>query len=172
MSLRTNLLAAVTGIALFGIANTANAQSYAHIDRLALRLQQQTAVMHSEVHAHFRATRDYVHLDRDVTQMERLARHIHDVAHRNGSVSHLRSDVRELDDLFHHVEEVIDRLARTRQIDPRTLRHFRGVMGNISDTLHHLRSDLANMRDHDYRHGYDPRPGGIVLPRLGLRIGW
>lgn len=171
MSLRTKLLATVVGITIFGAANTANAQSHAHIDRLAARLQQQTATMHAEVHAHFRGTRDYVHLDRDVAEMERLARHIHNVAHRGGSVSHLRSDVRELDRLFHHVEDVIDRLARTRQIGPRTLSHFRGAMGNVSDTLHHLRSDLARMRDHD--HGHDIRPGGsILLPRVGVRIGW
>jgi len=167
MSLRTNLLATVVGIASFGVANTANAQSHEHIDRLAVRLQRQTATMHAEVHAHFRGTRDYVHLDRDVAEMERLARHIHDVAHRGGSVSHLRSDVQELDRLFHHVEDVIDRLARTRQINLRTLSHFRGVMGNISDTLHHLRSDLAHLRD------FDSRPsGGVFIPRIGLRFGW
>jgi hypothetical protein len=170
MSLRTNLLATMIGIATLSVANTANAQSHAHIDRLAVRLQQQTAAMHSEVHAHFRGTRDYVHLDRDVAAMERLARHLHDVAHRGGSVSHLRSDARELDQLFHHVEDVIDRLARTGQINPRTMSHFRGVMGNVSDTLHHLRNDLANLRDNNRN---DSRPNGaIILPRLGLRIGW
>ena len=167
MSLKTGLVATVMGMAIFGAANVAQAQSHEHIHRLAVKLQRQTAEMHAEVHAHFRATPDYVHLDRDVAEMQRLARHIHEVAHRGGSVAHLRADVEQLDRQFHHIEGVINRLAATRQIGPRTLSHFRGVMGDVSDTLHHLRSDLARMRDYDagrYPHG------GVDIPRVGIRI--
>lgn len=170
MSLKTGLLAMVLGTAILGGANRAQAQSHGHIDRLAVRLQRETADMHAEVHAHFRRTPDYVHLDRDVAEMERLARHIHEVAHRGGSVAHLRADVEQLDRLFHHIEDVIDRLARTRQIGPRTLSHFRGVMGNISETLHHLRDDLARMHDHD--HGHHHHRHGLTIPRLGIQIRW
>jgi hypothetical protein len=173
MSLKTGLVAAFLGTALFGMTGSAQAQSYQHIHRLALQLERQTAEMHREVHLHFRRTPDYVHLDRDVAEMERLARHIHDVVDQRGSVRHLRADVERLDHLFHHIEDVIGRLARTRQIGPQALSHFRGVMGEVGGTLHHLRDDLSRMRDVDHDHGHPGhRPGGLNIPRFGLQIRW
>jgi len=159
MMLNKNKLAAlVLGTAIFGATGTVQAQTYEHIDRLALRLARQTAEMHDEVHAHFRNTPDYRHLDHDVAEMERLARHIHDVAHHRGSLAHLRADVEELDRNFHHIEDIIERLARTRQIGFRTLSHFRETMAAIDDTLHHLRDDLAQMRVHYHQQMYRPQP--------------
>jgi hypothetical protein len=172
MYLKT-IAATFLGTALFGVTSSAQAQSYEHIHRLASRLERQTVEMHREVHAHFRGTPDYVHLDRDVAEMERLARHIHDVAHHRGSIRHLRADVERLDHLFHHIEDVIARLARTRQIGPRTLSHFRGVMGDVGATLHHLRDDLSRMRDHGPSRGHGhPHGGGVDIPRFGLQIRW
>lgn len=170
MYVKSAIVAAVVGAALFGAAKPAMAQSHAHIDRLAVKLQRQTAVLHAEVHAHFRGTKDYIHLDRDVADMERLARHIHDVAHRGGSIHHLRRDVEELDRLFHHVEDVIDRLARTRQIGPRTLSHFREAMADVSDTLHHLRADLNRPYSHPPMHVHPQN--GFSMPRYGIHIRW
>jgi len=74
--------------------------------------------------------------------MQQLAKHIHDVARRHGSIQHLRADVEKLDRLFHHIEDLVGSI--TQQVDRRAAVHFGLVMRNISGTLHHLRDDLAS----------------------------
>jgi hypothetical protein len=87
--------------------------------------------------------------------MERLARHIHEVIHRGAGVRHLRRDVEELDRVFHHVEDLVNDLGRSRRIDPWTYRVIRSSLGRIERTLHHLRDDLREI-DHDH-HGHRDR---------------
>lgn len=158
--------------ALMATTGTAQADTYHHIDMLALQLQRQTRALHREVDLHFRHTRQYRHLHEDVEQMEHLAEHIHDVAHRHGSVAHLRADVEKLDRLYHHVEELVHDLSHDRRIDYRTIRHIRQEMAKIGDTLHHLRDDLRRLapvhRPHDSHIG---RPGvSIEFGSGGIRF--
>ena len=110
----TMKLFGTTAAVMMGLmtASAVQAQSFRHIDQLASQLERQVREVHEEVHAHFRLTSRYVHLDQDVAAMERLADHIHDLVHRGSSVSHMRSDVAELDRLYHHVEELVEFLAR------------------------------------------------------------
>jgi hypothetical protein len=93
---------------------------------------------------------------------------IHEVAHGQGSIVHLRADGDELDRLFHLVEDVIVRLARTRQIGPQALSHFRAEMADVSRPLHHLREDLDAMRGPIY--DADGHHGGVFLTRLGVNF--
>lgn len=139
------LLAVPAALVALCSAGTANAQSYRHIDRLALQLERQAREVHDEVHAHFRPTPAYRHLDRDVAEMERLARHVHEIAHRGGSVRHLRADVERLDRLFHHVEQVVRGMAAFRAIDRVALAHLRRDLDRMEVTLHHLRDDLRDL---------------------------
>lgn len=135
---------AVAAVALASVltsGGTVRAQSFEHIDRLAVRLQRQAEELHEEVHLHFRRTPQYRHLDRDVAAIERHAAHIHEVAHR-GDVRHFRADVRELDRLVHHVEELVDDLGRFRQLDRRAYVHLRRSLEQVADTVHHLSEDL------------------------------
>ena len=165
----------------FGLINpsAAEAYTYAHIDRLAVTLQRQTAELHREVHLHFRPTPSYKHLDEDVAAMERLARHIHDVAHDGGSIAHLRSDVNELDRLFHHVENLVESMAIRGRLDRHTIAHFSRVMESIDDTLHHLRDDLNHMvhtTPHSGHSGYSGYSGyggygGYGMPGRSSGIG-
>jgi hypothetical protein len=134
-------------LALFG-NSPAYAQSRAHVDRLALQLQRQTRDLHREVHLHFRSTPQYRHLARDISEMDRLATHLHGVAHRQGSRTHLRADVDRLDRLFHHVEELVDEMAALRWIDRRALTHLRQSLVQVGRTLHHVQEDLEPV-DHD-----------------------
>ena len=142
--LRNLTLATVTAVAAF--LPTAQAQPiavpYAHIDQLACRLEKQTQLLHREVDLHFKRTQLYAHLHTDIAQMERLARHIHDVALRRGSVAHLRTDVNQLDRLYHHVEDLVRALARDPRIDLQTISHLARGMAQVEQTLHHLQEDL------------------------------
>lgn len=140
-------LPALALLGLFAGSGSAQAQSSGHIDRPAFRLQRQAQEMHREVQAHFRHTPAFRHLDRDVAALERLAGHVHEVAHRRGSGWHLRSDVDRLDRLYHHIEEQVDSLARYRGADYRTVAHLRRALAEMGRTLHHLRDDL----DHSFR---------------------
>jgi hypothetical protein len=153
MSLSTLKTGAAVVVAVAGLfaGGTARAQSFAHIDRLAVQLERDARAMHREVDLHFRRTPQYRHLHDDVSEMERLARHIHEVVHRGASVRHLRSDVEELDRLFHHVEDLVEDLARFRGIDPYAFSHFRWSLRRMERTLHHLRDDL---RELDHHHGH------------------
>lgn len=135
------LLAAGAVLVLFTGSASAGPR-FDHIDKLASQLERQARDLHKEVDAHFRRTPQYRHLHEDVTEMARLAQHIHEVAHDEGDVRHLRADVKKLDRLFHHVEEVVDDLAHSRGADRRAVRHIRGALKEMGRTLHHLREDL------------------------------
>jgi hypothetical protein len=101
---------AVFGLAIVctaGAAADARAQSFHHIDELAMRLEGQTARLAADLRYHYRHTRQFRHLYHDVVEMNRLARHIHDMVHQADCLDHIRADVAELDELFHHVEDLV-----------------------------------------------------------------
>ena len=156
-----------------GLVNTSTAQAYspAHVDRLARTLERQTAELHREVHLHFRPSPSYRHLDRDVAEMERLARHIHEVAHHHGGLGHVRRDVEQLDRLYHHVQDQVRTMAVTCRLDRHALAHIQGALSDVGRTLHHLRADLQDIGHGPHgiggHGGYAPSPyapsGGIGL---------
>lgn len=140
------------------IAGNAQAASDIHIDELAARLQRQTADLTYEIDHQFRSCGSYRHLRNDAIEMERLARHIHDVAHYTNYRRHIAADVQKLDRLFHHIEELVDRLeyqavqssrscysrrgCSSASISLAEIRVLQRMMGRISGTLHHLQDDL------------------------------
>lgn len=115
---------------------------YEVIDRLAVRMERQARGVLREVHAHFRSTPQYRHLDHDVHEMVELAEHIHDVAHRHGSRAHIRADVRKLDRLFHHVEDLVQRMAHYGRLDYQAYRHLKYSLRYMGRTLHDLLHEL------------------------------
>ena len=158
----TNIKTAAFAIALttglFG-ANSAQAQyrcdyQYKHIDRLAFILEKQTQLMHKQVHLFFRNTPSYKHLDSDVYEMEKLARHIHEVAHNRGSIKHLRHDVEKLDKLFHHIEDLAYSMVKTRRLGWASYVTFRASLSRIGRTLHYLRDDLRHLDFHSHDRGH------------------
>jgi hypothetical protein len=156
----TFTLVALTGLGLFAGSGAALAQpsrfhghghhdhhgqhwlDYHNIDRLALQLQRQVRGLHSEADHHFRRTPQYRHLHEDIEKVEHLARHIHEFAHRQAGLAHIRSDVRELDSLFHHIFEVVDQMRHCHDLDWRAYRHFRTELQGVSYTLHRLQREL------------------------------
>jgi hypothetical protein len=121
-------------------------------------MERQAEQMHHEVHAHFRLTPDYQHLDQAVTKMEQLAHHIHEVVHQDPDIQHLREDMEQIDRLYHHVEGIIGKLGHTRQVDPQALWHFRVAMARMGNNLHHLRDDLAFLQGPQHQHNYYAPP--------------
>ena len=104
-------ICAVLGIAVTTWSTTAMADTYQHIDELALDIQKKSRQLISEAR-HYRHTPEYRHLVDDARDMYELAAHVHDLAHHHGSLAHLESDVAQLDAKFHHLESVFDRVER------------------------------------------------------------
>ncbi len=101
----------------------------------------------------------FVHVSRgnaNVEEIDELAKHIHDLAHKGKSIKHLREDVIELDEQVHRADEVITKIARHGV----RAEHFNGVVRQnrrivkaMNAILHHLEDDLAEL-DPDYLRGH------------------
>ena len=134
------------------IAGTAQAQSRDHLDRTARQLQAQLRDLHDEAHTHFRSTPQFREMDRHIGEMQQKAAHIQEVIRRRGGVDHLRADVRDLDRLLHHVEDLVDALGRSGQIDRQAFAHLRQSLRRVSQSVHHLSEDLSGGHG---GHGHD-----------------
>src|SRR5689334_7064986 len=109
MTVARTTLAAIITVSLFG-ASQANAAGYAHIDQLALELQQQSRELYNEFRAHYSHAEHANHLRADAARLYNLAKHIHEVAHFRGSLGHIESDLAEIDSQFHHLENLVDHI--------------------------------------------------------------
>ena len=140
---------AALGLAITAFSATAKADTYHHIDQLALTIDRQSKQLVREAH-HYRHTPEYRHLVSDARDMCRLADHLHEVAHHHGDLRHLTSDVDELDAKFHHLESVFDRVERRAShghghVHGNTS-HVRELLISIEDNIHHLQEDLELLR--------------------------
>lgn len=157
-------------------ANTASAAD-PHLDDLAFTLQQQAALACREVRYGFSRTPAYPHLYKDFYELYTLAAHVHDVAHNEGDLAHLKDDVEEMDTLFHQVEELTAQAGNVRvatagggfitvpacgsTVSTYHLRKLQVIMRDMEDTIHHLQEDLEA----------ELGPGGVVLPLPPTQLG-
>lgn len=142
-------ICAAFGIIVTALSSSAVADTYHHIDELALSIQRQSRELICETR-HYRHTPEYRHLVADTRDMYELAAHIHDLAHHHGSIEHLESDVAELDAKFHHLESVFDRVERRAahghgHVHGNTA-HVKAALNSIEDSIHHLQDDLRSLR--------------------------
>jgi len=156
------------------------AQSFEHVDSLALKLQKQSATLYYEFKNHYQHTPGYRHLMSDAAQMYHLARHLHETAHEEGDVHHMEEDLEKLDSKFHHLEELVEDIEDEADHDDHghygrggrrsfgrgrgfhdgghvhgNTAHIRTLLNRMEDTLHHLEEDLDELADHDHDHGDD-----------------
>ena len=161
---------------VWGMGSTeVSADEFRHIDQLAVKIQRTTKRLISEVR-HYRDTPAYGDLLADSREIYRLATHIHDLSHFHGRLAHMESDLRELDRKFHHLESVFDRVEHDAEFygDGRirgNTAHVKRLLNSIADSIHQMRSDIADIRRRmslgrgdDFCHG--PRP--VYRPSYGL----
>ncbi|QDT04128.1 hypothetical protein K227x_25160 [Rubripirellula lacrimiformis] len=142
-------IAAALAIILSMSATSAFADTYHHIDQLALSIDRETKQLVNETR-HYRHSREYRHLQADARDLSRLASHMHDVAHAEGSLHHLQSDLAEIDSKFHHLESVIGRIEHEANhghghIHGHTS-HVHRLLGSIENSIHHLQDDLRSLQ--------------------------
>lgn len=182
---KTIVLATLALATLAFTAISANADTYDHIDTLAVKVQSQSRELIKEFAQHYRHKPRYTHLHSDAVQLYRVAAHIHLVAHQHKSIHHLQSDLRKADQLFHHLEDVL------KQTDRSFGGHTHGaafhvfeLMHEVEDTLHHLKSDIESLDDaahytsgyqgaghHDFGYGQPHQPSHPNRASIGYRWG-
>ena len=135
--------------AITSLSTSAFADTYRHIDQLALSIERQSKQLVSEVR-HYRHTSVYRHLVEDARDMARLADHLHDVAHHHGSLAHLESDLRQLDAKFHHLESVFRYAQREASHGHGHIHgevcHVSRLLRSIEEDIHHLQDDIRSLR--------------------------
>jgi hypothetical protein len=170
-------------LAAFALPAAAQADTYTHIDGLAVRLQKDARLLDREFADHYRHTAQYRHLRSDAAELARLAGHIHEVAHEQGPLSHLQSDLRQIDRLFHHLEDLVREVEHGAEFDDNhggfhrwggghihgNSNHVHRLMNSIEDAIHHLESDLAELSGRRR----EPRLGSVDPPvSSGFRGGY
>ncbi|MGB7323551.1 MAG: hypothetical protein WBD31_01680 [Rubripirellula sp.] len=164
---------------------TAMANTYHHIDQLALKIERESKQLVYETR-HYRHTPEYGHLVSDAREMASLAHHLHDVAHSEGESFHLESDLAQLDAKFHHLESLIDTIEHRAAYGDGHIHggtsHVKRLLNSIEDSIHHLQDDLRSLRlachqspvvvrrptyapSSYYRHSPHTAPAPIVVPR-------
>lgn len=136
------LRAALAASALALVAASAPAQSCESIDRLAGRLEHQARHFQHEVDEHFRPCPQYVALDRNGHEIERLACHIRGDIARGASPWHLRHDIDRLDQLVHYTRSEVEALGAWHQLDHRSYRHLQRSLAEVDDTVHGMQDEL------------------------------
>jgi hypothetical protein len=148
MTVLTKTLAAF-GLVLTALSASASANTYQHVDQLALSIDQKAKLIIGESR-HYRHAPEYRHLVTDARELSRLASHMHELAHHHGSLAHLESDLSQLDSEFHHMESVFDRVelraAHGHGHIHGNTSHVKGLLNSIEEDIHHLQEDLRSMR--------------------------
>ncbi|WP_372725041.1 hypothetical protein [Novipirellula sp.] len=152
-------------LCLTAFCSTASADTYQHIDQLALQIAIQSNQIVGET-SHYRHTPEYRHLLSDARDMARFADHIHELAHHRSSVSHLDRDLAQLDSKFHHLESLFDGIERRSahgygHVHGNTA-HVRMLLNAIENNIHHLRDDIRTLRTPVYTSPYSSNWGGYT----------
>jgi hypothetical protein len=175
---KTTLLTSLALAALAFTTTSANADTYHHIDKMAVEMQSRSRELLSDFSRHYRYKAGYSHLRSDALQLYRAATHLHSMAHQHRNVHHMRSDYNKMDRLFHHLQEA---LAATEQSfgghTHGNTQHVFELMHDFEDNLHHLDRDLKSleaathhgMGHHNTGHGHTR--GRIVRPTIGYSWG-
>lgn len=143
------LLAAFAVVAVGVSTNTASANEYGHINRMAVKIRNQTRQLLRETE-HYRLTPNYRFLVSDAAALRQLAEHTREVARQKGNLDHLAADVAEMDRTFHHLENLFDNtelLASQCQgsVKGHTA-HVKRLLNSIEDCIHHIQSDIDVLR--------------------------
>ena len=148
MKLTINTTFALTTMIASGFVSTpAQADTFHHIDQLAVSIQRQAQSLRNEVLAHYQHTPEFAHMLIDTQQLLHTAAHIHAVVHTPNSLYHLKSDLAKLDRDFHHIENLFERV--THNANHHGVGHVHGRVGHVfgllkqmENNIHHLREDV------------------------------
>ena len=148
ISLLTNkvLLAAFTGIAAlaFGFTgDSASANEYNHINRMAVKIRNQTKLLLKQTE-HYVHTTNYRLLVSDTATIRQQAEHIREIARSGCDLDHLAAKVAEMDHTFHHLENLFD---NTELLASQCHGSVKGHTAHVKRLLESIDECICNMRD-------------------------
>lgn len=131
------------------LADSASANDYRHINRLATKIHNRARSLQHETN-HYRLTPQYSHIVGDVAQLDQLACHMRDTARNEGDLDHLAADVAQLDEVFHHISDLFDQTeldaARGCSRIKGNTRHVKRLLEDIEEYIHHIGEDVDVLR--------------------------
>jgi len=168
----------LSAVAILVAGSTANADTFSHLDDLAIRVKVKGQALTTEVRAHYSHTPYYRHLLSDSYDVAALASRVHDIAHHHGDVFLLDAYLTRLDRLFHHVESLIAQTERSARYGHGHIhcdtRHVKHLLQDLEGLLHHMLSDVkqlkaARIHRHDRHDRYSPYRGQQVIRQPVIR---
>ncbi len=144
------LLVVFTVVALDGLTNSASADEYSRINRLAVKIRNQTRTLIRETE-HYRFTANYPVLVSDSAELRQLAEHTREVARHQGDLDRLAAVVAGMDRTFHHLENLFDStelLASQCQgsVKGHTA-HVKRLLNSIEDCIHDIQHEIKKLRN-------------------------
>ncbi len=141
---------ALTVCTLMGtFAAQAFADDYHHINSLARKIHNKAKILLKETR-HYRSTSNYVHLVRDVAELDQLACHLRDIAKNEGDLDHMAADIANINAKFHHIEALFDvtELNATygRGFIKGHTAHVKRLLNSIEDAICHIGDDIESLR--------------------------
>ena len=140
------LLAAFTGLATlaFGFTgDSASANEYNHINRMAVKIRNQTKTLLKRTE-HYVRTTNYRLLVSDTATIRQQAEHIREIARSGCDLDHLAAKVAEMDYTFHHLENLFD---NTELLASQCHGSVKGHTAHVKRLLESIDECICNMRD-------------------------
>lgn len=147
--LTKTLIAGSVLIAMSVSASQANADTWGHIQKLALDIQIKSDLLMGETR-HYVHTPGYQRMIRCVAEMRRRAVRVHLLSIQHGCLDEMSRELRRLDALYHEVEGIFDSAECRAAVGVGhvhgSTRHVKKLLKVIEDCIHHIRADIATLR--------------------------
>jgi hypothetical protein len=162
-------IATFTLLITAAFAGQASADTYEHLDDLALLLERQAREVVKETRQHYRKTPEYRYMLEDAKALVQSASHLHDVARRRGSLAHLEADVNDLDATFCHIVKVFDRVEREAAFGNGCIKggtkHVKRLLDSMQVNIRYMQADIAELRGPVCRGSRDYRSTRVYYPQ-------
>jgi len=142
------IIAFIVCMLLGAVAAQAFADQYNHINSLARKIHNKSEALLKET-KHYRSTPNYVHMVRNVAELDQLACHLRDAAKNEGDLDLLAYDIAQIDAKFHHVEALFDQtelcaVTYGRGFIKGHTAHVKRLLNSIEDAIHHIGDDIES----------------------------
>lgn len=163
---KKSLIASFALIAMSVSASQANANTYGHIQQMALDIQLKSDVLLGQTH-HYVQTPNYQKLLRCISEMRRRAVKIHVLSIQRGCLIQMANELRILDAQFHDIEAIFDATEIQASYGNGRIRgatsHVKDHLNFLEDCIKYIRADIATLTRPVYRTPQVPRNSGISI---------
>lgn len=135
------LTAAVAVIAVGVCTDSASANEYNHINRMAVKIRNQTKTLLKETE-HYVRTTNYRLLVADTATLRQMAEHVREIAREGCDLDHLATSIAEMNQTFYHLHELFD---TTELVAAQFKGSIKGHTAHVKRLLTSIEQCLLNM---------------------------